>query len=70
MTTPPGTDALRWPLHPSPGPVEALSSWLGRTARLYGLAAGDLLRHNLGSAPSPWPPATAWTWTGIRRATS
>jgi len=42
--------APRWPLHPRPGPVEALSSWLGRTARLYGLTAEDLLRHNLGSA--------------------
>lgn len=42
--------ALRWPLHPRPGPVEALSSWLDRTARLYDLTAADLLRHNLGSA--------------------
>ena len=42
--------ALRWPLHPRPGPVEALSSWLARTARLYGLTAEDLLRHNLGPA--------------------
>lgn len=44
MTTP------RWPLHPRPGPVEALSSWLGRTAGLYDLTAVDLLHHNLGSA--------------------
>ena len=42
--------ATRWPLHPRPGPVEALSSWLDRTARLYALTAEDLLRHNLGSA--------------------
>lgn len=50
MTVPPGAGTLRWPLHPCPGPVEALSSWLDRTARLYGLSAGDLLRHNLGPA--------------------
>jgi transposase InsO family protein len=50
MTAPPGAGTLRWPLHPCPGPAEALSSWLDRTARLYGLSAGDLLRHNLGSA--------------------
>jgi hypothetical protein len=40
---------LRWPLHPRPGPVEALSSWLQRLARLYGLSVTDLLRHNLGA---------------------
>lgn len=45
----PGAGTLRWPLHPCPGPAEALSSWLDRTARLYGLSAADLLRHNLGS---------------------
>jgi hypothetical protein len=28
--------------------VEALSSWLGRLARLYGLSVTDLLTHNLG----------------------
>ena len=50
MTTPAGTDTPRWPLHPRPGPVEALSSWLDRMARLYDLTAADLLRHNLGSA--------------------
>jgi hypothetical protein len=50
MTPRPGVDTLRWPLHPPPGPAEALSSWLDRTARLYGLSAADLLRHNLGSA--------------------
>jgi hypothetical protein len=42
--------APRWPLHPRPGPAEALSSWLDRTARLYGLTAADLLRPNLGPA--------------------
>jgi hypothetical protein len=49
MTTLPGA-APRWPLHPRPGPAEALTSWLDRTARLYDLSARDLLRHNLGSA--------------------
>lgn len=40
----------RWLLHPPPGPLESLSSWVERTARLYDLSAEDLLRHNLGSA--------------------
>lgn len=40
----------RWPLHPPPGPVEALSSWLARIAAPYGLSVPGLLRHNLGSA--------------------
>lgn len=55
MTAPPGAGTPRWPLHPCPGPAEALSSWLDRTARLYGLSAGDLLRHNLGSASFTLP---------------
>jgi hypothetical protein len=38
----------RWPLHPQPGPLESLSSWLERTARLYGLTVKDLLACNLG----------------------
>lgn len=38
----------RWPLHPHPGPLEALSSWLGRLAELYGMPVHDLLQHNLG----------------------
>jgi TniQ len=37
----------RWPLHPPPGPVESLSSWLGRLATLHGLSVKDLLTHNL-----------------------
>ena len=40
----------RWPLHPRPGPDEALSSWLARVAGVYGLPVQDLLRHNLGQA--------------------
>ena len=38
----------RWPLHPQPGPLESLSSWLERTARLYDLTVKDLLTCNLG----------------------
>ncbi|MGW5249216.1 TniQ family protein [Streptomyces sp. NPDC004129] len=38
----------RWPLHPQPGPLQALSSWLGRLAELYEMPVHDLLRHNLG----------------------
>ena len=40
----------RWPLHPRPGPDEALSSWLARVAGVYGLPVRDLLRHDLGQA--------------------
>lgn len=42
----------RWPLHPPPGPVESMSSWLGRLAGTYGLSREELLRHNLGPASS------------------
>ena len=50
----------RWPLHPHPGPDEALSSWLARLAGLYGLPVRDLLRHNLGQASAlPDDPAAA-----------
>lgn len=38
----------RWPLHPQPGPLEALSSWLGRLAELYEMPVPDLLQRNLG----------------------
>ena len=48
----------RWPLHPPPGPGEALTSWLGRLAGLYGMTAAYMLRHNLGEASAllddPW----------------
>lgn len=37
----------RWPLHPRPGPLESLSSWLNRLARVYDLSAKDLLARNL-----------------------
>jgi hypothetical protein len=37
----------RWPLHPLPLAGEALTSWLNRTALIYGLSIEDLVRHNL-----------------------
>ncbi|MEU7835693.1 MULTISPECIES: TniQ family protein [unclassified Nonomuraea] len=40
----------RWPVHPEPGPGEALTSWLGRLAGLYRLSVEQLLTHNLGAA--------------------
>lgn len=46
----------RWPLHPPPGPLEALSSWLGRLAELYEMPVHELLTHNLGLV-SPALPA-------------
>ena len=42
------TATARWPLHPQPGPLESLSSWLSRVARLYHLPVSELLTHNLG----------------------
>jgi TniQ len=38
---------LRWPLHPHPGPLEALSSWLTRIAGLYHVPVAELLTGNL-----------------------
>ncbi len=35
---------------PQPRPGEALTSWLGRLAAIYGLPVRQLLRHNLGTA--------------------
>jgi hypothetical protein len=60
---------VRWPLHPRPRPVEALSSWLGRVAAANATRTEDLLRYDLAPAagladvPAPadldWdPPAT------------
>ena len=49
-------------MHPPPGPLESMLSWLGRIAALYGLSAKDLLKHNLDLLDVPWdvdgdPPA-------------
>jgi hypothetical protein len=56
--------ARLWLLHPQPGPVESLSSWLDRLGRLYDLSVKDLLNRNLDlpSLAVPWdldygPPA-------------
>jgi len=50
----------RWPLHPRPGPVESLSSWLERTARTYNLSVKDLLTHNLGQLDVTAPEVVDW----------
>ncbi len=50
----------RWPLHPRPGPVESLSSWLERTARTYNLSVKDLLTHNLGQLDVKAPEVVDW----------
>jgi hypothetical protein len=46
----PAPGPRRWPLHPPPCPGEALTSWLGRLAALYGMPASHLLRHHIGEA--------------------
>lgn len=46
---PPG----RLPLHPRPLPHEALSSWLGRLARVYGMRTSEFLRVALDADPAP-----------------
>jgi len=50
----------RWPLHPQPGPLESLSSWLDRLARLYRLSVKDLLAHNLGQLAVTAPETVDW----------
>ena len=47
----------RWPLHPTPGHGEALSSWLHRLATVYGMSVDQLVRDNLTppGAPAPGP---------------
>lgn len=40
----------RWVLHPRPGPLESLSSWIERLALLYGLRPDELLTVGLGLA--------------------
>lgn len=37
----------RWPLHPTPGHGEALTSWLHRLATVYGMSLDQLVRHDL-----------------------
>ncbi|MTE16917.1 TniQ family protein [Nocardia aurantiaca] len=38
----------RWPVHPPPGELESLSSWLERLGRLYEVPVTELLGPNLG----------------------
>lgn len=43
MSTP-----TRWPLHPPPGELESLSSWVARLATLYRMPVSELVGPNLG----------------------
>jgi len=52
--------ARQWPLHPRPGPLESLSSWLARVARLYDLSVKDLLDHNLNLVGVTVPVVVGW----------
>lgn len=73
--SPPAARA-RWPLHPHPQPLESLSSWTRRLARLYDTRVPELLEHNLGlvdlrvPADLDWDPpgallAALAEWTGV-----
>jgi hypothetical protein len=46
----------RWPLHPPPGAIESLSSWLARIADQYSMLPEELITHNLGIPGMPMPP--------------
>lgn len=72
MTAPP----TRWPLHPPPGPLESLSSWLDRLAMLYAMTTKDLIGpdnaefaphpvHHLDVNPPPTVLATLTQRTGL-----
>lgn len=54
------TQPARWPLHPQPGPLESLSSWLERTARPYQVTARDLLTRCLGRNGAEVPEVIDW----------
>lgn len=45
----------RWPLHPTPGHGEALTSWLHRLATVYGMDLDQLVRHDLTPPGAPAP---------------
>lgn len=59
-TTSPVVRSRRWPVHPQPGPLESLSSWTARLARLYGMQVGELLGHNLGLVDLEVPALLDW----------
>lgn len=42
------TTTLRWPLHPAPQPIEALSAWIERLAAVYEVTTKNLLSRSLG----------------------
>ncbi|MFV4912459.1 TniQ family protein [Microbacterium lacticum] len=48
----------RWPLHPTPGHGEALTSWLHRLATRYGMDLDQLVRHDLTPPGAPAPGST------------
>ena len=48
----------RWPLHPTPGHGEALTSWLHRLATVYGMDLDQLVRHDLTPPGAPAPKST------------
>lgn len=45
------TAPVRWPLHPTPRPGEALSSWLHRVGAGYQMSVAELIEHGLGRDP-------------------
>lgn len=47
--------AARWPLHPPPGQLESLSSWLDRIAVLYKLTTEQLVGSRNLMLPQPYP---------------
>lgn len=68
------TSAARWPLHPVPGPIESLSSWLDRIAAAHGMGVQDLVANldlgeaqvpaNLDHNPCCWPCSAVKACTG------
>ncbi|MEN6451483.1 MAG: TniQ family protein [Thermoguttaceae bacterium] len=52
----------RWPLHPEPQPLEALSSWIKRLAAAYDMTPQNLVCANLGMP-------TVFTWDSMDRFT-
>ncbi|GIU58031.1 TniQ family protein [Arthrobacter sp. NicSoilC12] len=63
------TAARRWPIHPPPGPTEALTSWLRRIASRYEADLDDLVT-DLGFRPSAAGDLDACPPDGFARALS
>ena len=51
----PASGGLRWPLHPPPGRLESLSSWLDRIAVLYKLTTEQLIGPRNLMLAQPYP---------------